>query len=232
MENKPLWKQTDPWTWKTFISLLLLEFLFVMIVVKYGIQELLEQWFDNSLYSGTLTGIVIAMVLITGVYFIALRPKQLKWNEVGVRAFPAKDWRRILLWTLLLMIGGFAVLTFISYFGHTSENSKTESLQQNLSLMTLLIGLISAAVISPIYEEIFYRGFLYRWLRTRVGMTWGILISSLIFTAAHYPTTNTMPINFMDGVVFAWAYERTNSIWPGVIVHGLVNGISILLVVG
>lgn len=105
-----------------------------------------------------------------------------------------------------------------------------ESLQQDAKFLTVLIAFISVAVISPVYEEIFYRGFMYRWLRTRIGMRWGI-ISSFIFTAAHYPTINVMPINFINGIVFAWAYERTNSIWPGVMVHGLVNGISVLLTV-
>ncbi|WP_419959474.1 CPBP family intramembrane glutamic endopeptidase [Psychrobacillus sp. BM2] len=35
------------------------------------------------------------------------------------------------------------------------------------------------------------------------------LISSLIFTIAHFPTLNAMLVNFINGVVFAWVYEKT-----------------------
>lgn len=109
------------------------------------------------------------------------------------------------------------------------ENSKTEAMQQSITFFTVLIAFISAAVISPIYEEIFYRGFLYRWVRTRLGFVGAIILSSFIFTIAHIPTYNVMPVNFLSGIIFALAYERTNSIWPSVIIHGLTNGIMVLL---
>ena len=122
-------------------------------------------------------------------------------------------------------------MVLTSYIGNTYENSKTEAIQQNLTMFHFSIAFVSAAVISPIYEEIFYRGFIYRWLRTRIGLGSAILLSSLIFTIVHIPTYNAMPANFLGGVIFAWAYERTNSIWPGAIIHGLVNGVFLLLTV-
>ncbi|AMW99378.1 hypothetical protein [Rummeliibacillus stabekisii] len=61
------WKQYDTWSWREFTLLLLLEFLFVLVVVKYGIQSIYQFWFSNTLYSGTLTGLTIAIVLLTGL---------------------------------------------------------------------------------------------------------------------------------------------------------------------
>ncbi|GEL05631.1 hypothetical protein M2M59_09535 [Rummeliibacillus sp. G93] len=61
------WKQYDTWSWREFTLLLLLEFLFVIVVVKYGIQSLYQLLFSNTLYSGTLTGLTIAIVLLTGL---------------------------------------------------------------------------------------------------------------------------------------------------------------------
>lgn len=168
--------------------------------------------FSNTLYSGTLTGLTIAIVLMTGLYFIALRPKNLSWKEVGVRSFSTKYWLKIPIWLLVTIILSVAVVLLTSLLGNSVDNSKTESLQQNINLFTILIGIISAGVVSPVYEEIFYRGFIYRWLRVRLGMNWGIVISSLIFTIAHFPTLNAMPVNFINGVVFAWVYEKTGSV--------------------
>ncbi len=229
MIRTEMWKEKDPWTWRELGMLLTLEFVFVIFVIKFVIQSMYERWLENTLYSGTLTGLTIAITLLVGLYYVALRPKQLSWAEVGVRRFLARDGWRIPLWTLVLIVCSLAAVYLTSFLGNTVENSKTESLQQNVTLFTLIIGIVSAGFISPVYEEIFYRGFIYRWLRNRVGMRWAILGSSLIFTLAHFPTINAMPVNFISGVVFAWTYERTGSVVPGMIVHGVFNTIAVLL---
>ncbi|WP_422658516.1 CPBP family intramembrane glutamic endopeptidase [Paenibacillus sp. EC2-1] len=227
--NVENWKQQDPWTWKECAALLLLEFGFVIGCIKFVVKPMYRDWLGDELYAGTLIGVTIAIVLLTGLYLIAIRPKRLSWDEVGVRTFAAKDWGRIFVWTFVLIIGSVLVMELTNLLGNTYENSKTEAMQNHVTFFTVFIAFVSAAIISPLYEEIFYRGFLYRWLRTRLSMRWAILLSSLIFTLAHIPTYNAMPANFLGGVVFAWAYERTNSIWPAVIVHGLMNGIAVVL---
>ncbi|WP_342471684.1 type II CAAX endopeptidase family protein [Metasolibacillus sp. FSL H7-0170] len=228
--NQIDWKEQDFWGVKEFILLILLEFVFVIGCIKFVVKPVYVYWFDsNELYAGTLTGATIAVTLILGIYFIALCPKKLSWNEVGVKSFAIKDWKIIIIFSVLLMAGAVIIVVLTSFIGNTWENSKTEALQQNATFFTVLIALLSAAVISPIYEEIFYRGFLYRWLRTRIGLKGAILISSLIFTIVHLPTYNAMPVNFFSGIIFALAYERTGSIWPSVIIHGVTNGIMVLL---
>lgn len=224
-----IWKKQDHWSWKEFTALLLLEFVFVIGVIKFIVKPLYFQQLHNELYAGTLIGLTIAVVLMLGVYLISLRPKRLSWREVGLTPFSRKDWGRIFLWTLMLIAGSVLIMVLTSFIGNTYENSKTEAIQQQVSVVTVLIAFVSAAVISPIYEEIFYRGFIYRWLRTRTSVGGAIVISSLIFTFAHIPTYNAMPANFLGGVIFAWAYERSNSIIPAMIVHALVNAIAVLL---
>ncbi len=229
MNRTVMWKKMDTWTWREFITLLAIEFVFVIFVIKYAIQSVYENWLGNTLYSGTLTGLTIAITLLIGLYFVALRPKKVSWAEVGLKGFPVRDWWRIVLWTLILIVLSLATLYLTSLLGNTVDNSKTESLKQNVTLFTIIIGVVSAGIVSPFYEEIFYRGFIYRWLRTRISMRGAIVISALIFTLAHFPTMNAMPVNFISGIVFAWAYERTGSVVPGMIVHGVFNTIAVLL---
>ncbi|MBO0992638.1 CPBP family intramembrane glutamic endopeptidase [Bacillus sp. SD088] len=225
------WKERDCWGLKEFIWLMLLEFVIVIGCIKFVVQPIYSNWFDDELYAGTLMGLTIAMILILGVYFIALRPKKLSWSKVGLKRFAVKDWKIIILLSATLMAGAIIFVVLTSFIGNSWENSKTDAMQKNVTFFTVFIGFISAAVISPIYEEIFYRGFLYRWLRTRLGFIGGILLSSLIFTVIHIPTYNVMPVNFFSGIIFALAYERTNSIWPAIIIHGGTNGIMVLLTV-
>lgn len=225
------WKERDSWGKKEFISLMILEFAVVIGCIKFIVRPIYSAWFDHSLLAGTFMGATIAVILLLGIYYIALRPKKLSWSEVGVKPFSAKDWKFIILSSVLLMVGAVIIMWLTSFIGNSWENSKTEAVQQNITVFTVLIAFISAAVISPIYEEIFYRGFVYRWLRTRVGWIGAVLLSSMIFTIVHIPTYNAMPVNFFSGIIFALAYERTGSIWPSVIIHGLTNGIMVLLAI-
>ncbi|AWE07122.1 CPBP family intramembrane metalloprotease [Lysinibacillus sp. 2017] len=227
--NRNNWKKQDHWGSKEFILLMLLEFVFVIGCIKFIVKPIYFSWLNNDLYAGTLIGLTIAMILLLGVYFIALRPKALSWGEVGIKRFMWRDWKTIIIYSVILLIGAVIIVVLTSFIGNTWENSKTESLQRNVSFFTVFIAFVSAAIISPIYEEIFYRGFLYRWLRTRMGLIGAILLSSMIFTIVHIPTYNVMPVNFFSGIIFALAYERTNSIWPSVLIHGITNGLMVLL---
>lgn len=217
------------WSWKELVLLLLITFLFVPIVIENLLHDVLYVFLEDSLYSGTITGLVMAIIFTVGVYVIALRPYNLSWRAVGFNTFYTSYWKSILFWTSLLIVVSVGIVILMELLGGTTENTKTESLQNNMRIWTILIAFVSAAIISPIYEEIFYRGFLYRWFRVKWGVSAGILLSSFVFMLVHIPTYNTLPINFLSGVIFSWTYEKTGSLYPGMIIHAVFNGIAVVL---
>lgn len=225
------WKRQDCWGTKEFIALLLLEFVVVIGGIKFIGHPIYFNWLKNELYAGTLVGLTIAIVILFSIYFVALYPKQLSWKELGLKKFAKRDWKIIIVFSILLIVGSTIIVVLTSFIGNSWENSKTESLQQNIEFLPILIAFVSAAIISPVYEEIFYRGFIYRWLRTRIDFKGAILISSVIFAIVHMPTYNVMPVAFFGGIIFALAYEKTNSIWPSIIIHGATNGLMVLLTI-
>ncbi|MFK2825959.1 type II CAAX endopeptidase family protein [Bacillus sp. B190/17] len=217
------------WSWKELLQLLFLTLVIVPFLVEFLLQNALYVLFQNSLYSGTLTGLVMAIVFVLGVYFIALKPHGLSWNAVGLHSFSKEYWKSILYCIVILAIGSVLILGIMGWFNVGWENKKTQSLQDHMTFFTFLVGFLSAAVISPLYEEIFYRGFLYKWFRVKWGIGAAVMISSLIFTIVHIPTYNTLPVNFFTGIVLSWVYEKSGSIWPGIIIHGTVNGLAVIL---
>lgn len=220
----------NPWSWKELILLLVLTLILVPIFIEWLLLQALTEAFQNDLYSGTLIGFLMAIIFTLGVYFIALRPQKLSWREVGLRSFPKSYWVKIIGWTIGLIIATILlsyVLEFLFEIG--TDNSKTESLQVRLTPLNFIIAFGSAAIISPVYEEIFYRGFLYRWIRSKYGVGIGMFVSSVIFMLVHIPTYNSLPYTFLSGLVFAWTYEKTNSVYPSMIIHGLFNGLAIVL---
>ncbi|WP_181350778.1 CPBP family intramembrane glutamic endopeptidase [Thalassobacillus sp. CUG 92003] len=217
------------WTYKELSLLLLLAFVIVPIGIETFLHRLFDSIFHDSLYSGTVTGFFMAVVFTFSVYLVALKPYLYGWHIVGLRSFSSRYWKSIIVWTVILITASILILTLMELFHIGLSNDKTDALEANKTWITISIGFISAAVISPIYEEIFYRGFLYTWFRRKCGVPTGIILSSLIFTVVHIPTYNTLPVNFISGVIFAWAYEKSGSILPGMIIHGAFNGIAIIL---
>lgn len=222
--------QHHPWKWSQIISILFVMFVIVPIVLEQWLTTYLLNQLDSPLYAGTATGFVMAVVFIMSVYLIALRPKRLSWDEVGLRSFPAPYFKLILAWTFVLIVGSVAIVILMELLlGIGPDNQKSDSLQSQMTLMNFLIAFISAAVISPVYEEILYRGFVYRFLRARSNVAVSLFVSSLIFMLVHIPTYNTLPVNFLSGLIFAWTYEKTGSILPAIIIHSCFNGLAIIL---
>ena len=82
------------------------------------------------------------------------------------------------------------------------------------------------AVLAPIVEEIFFRGFVFQGFRQKYGWVNSMLLSSAIFAAAHLDPVALIP-TFILGCLLAYMFQRSNSIWPGVILHFLVNAFSL-----
>jgi len=76
--------------------------------------------------------------------------------------------------------------------------------------------------IAPIKEEMLFRGIIYPPFRKALGRGKGMLLTGLFFAALHFDLVRFLPL-FIGGVVLAWLYERSASIWPAVIAHGTWN---------
>ncbi|CAM4233137.1 CAAX protease [Bacillus manliponensis] len=216
------------WSKKEFLLILSFFFIFVPFFLEYLLQRQLYSMFQNSLYAGTLTGFFMAVTFLLAIYYITLKPFQLSWRHIGLH-FPKGYWLPTIYWTIILVILSIATVVVMDIIGINAENSKTDSLQMQITPFTFSIAFISAVIISPFYEEILYRGFLYKWLRGRLGVTSSLLCSALIFTLVHIPTYNALPMNFISGLVFAWTYEKSGSIIPAMVIHAFFNGLAITL---
>ena len=97
---------------------------------------------------------------------------------------------------------------------------------------SLALALVSVAVIAPISEEIIFRGFTFRYLYGRLPLWGSVLASAVIFSAAHagwQEPTLFLPV-FTTGVVLAYLYAKSGSIWPGVVVHMTINVVATIAI--
>ncbi len=88
---------------------------------------------------------------------------------------------------------------------------------------------VALCVLAPIYEELFFRGFLIRGLeQSRLGATGGIVLSSAVWAAIHlqYPFHGVVII-FIMGLFLGAAWVRTRSLGLVIVLHGAANALAL-----
>lgn len=91
-----------------------------------------------------------------------------------------------------------------------------------------IFAMIAVVLIAPIAEEIIMRGWLYGKLRSRTGIIVALIITSLVFAILH-GQWNVAVVTFALSAVLCGLREITGTIWSGIILHILVNGIAFYL---
>jgi membrane protease YdiL (CAAX protease family) len=87
------------------------------------------------------------------------------------------------------------------------------------------------AVLGPVFEEIFFRGFAYPPFRQRFGVRWAMVGVSAIFALFHMNAILFIPI-FLLGVFLVTLYEKTGSLVPSITAHICHNLIMVGLTLG
>jgi hypothetical protein len=93
----------------------------------------------------------------------------------------------------------------------------------------LMIVTVVASVLAPLSEELYFRGFLFPFLRQRIGVDFALWGSAVFFGALHLDLIRFIPLT-LGGYGLALIYHRTGSLWASIIAHGVWNTIMTLLV--
>ena len=100
----------------------------------------------------------------------------------------------------------------------------------NGQLLWPLVALrwVGAALIVPVMEELFWRSFLMRWIRSpqfeavppqQVGLK-AVVLSTFVFTLAHTLWLAAV----IAGLAYAVLYMRTGKLWVAIVAHAVTNG--------
>lgn len=83
-------------------------------------------------------------------------------------------------------------------------------------------------IAAPIIEEILCRGIILKGLLKNYQPSKAILISAVFFGAIHLNPWQAIPA-FFGGLFLGWAYYKTQSVIPGMIIHATINGTAALI---
>lgn len=154
--------------------------------------------------------------------------------------FPlAEDWFRFRLrdkWFLWGFGGYLAALPIVLlvsvinqklWEGQGGNNPLLQLVLRSQDSLALMMFFFTAAIAAPLFEEILFRGFLLPSL-TRYLPVWGsILVSSLLFAAAHLSLSEIIPLTSL-GIVLGIVYTRSRNLLAPMLLHSLWNSGTLL----
>jgi membrane protease YdiL (CAAX protease family) len=192
----------------------------------------------NAVITFILSVLVEGAFLIAPFYFanralrfVAHRGGQ-ALRTLGFRSFrPASS----LSWVVLLFLA-FLVVNVLyqevinTLHLHLQTNDQIILQESKRAPLTTYATLFAAVFIAPICEETFFRGFVFAGLLRSMPPVWAIILSALLFAVAH-ADPGSFAVLFFIGLALALLRWRTQSLWPGILLHLLNNGVSALLIV-
>lgn len=221
----PPWPRWPPW----YGPAALLTGLFGYSVLLVLVEGLLRAVGINPKSPGATDVLTIGQDVVfvaTAVGFASMTARPRPWH-FGLRGRP------------LLATARTALIGFVAYWvvwvaynlavNPHGKQSVTKDLGADKSTAALIGGAIVVLVVVPVAEELFFRGFFYRALRTRFGIWSAAAIDAVVFGAVHYTGTSTLtvlPELAVLGFVFCLVYERTGTIYATIALHAVNNAVA------
>ncbi|MEM1042306.1 MAG: CPBP family intramembrane glutamic endopeptidase [Bacteroidota bacterium] len=94
--------------------------------------------------------------------------------------------------------------------------------------MNVLVTLLLVAVTPAVCEEVMFRGYLQRQVERSFGVAASVVLVGVLFGAFHLRPTQLLPLATL-GLYMGFAVWVTGSLWAGVLVHLLNNGLAVVV---
>jgi membrane protease YdiL (CAAX protease family) len=230
------WEKT-PWGIREIAVVLLLvyflQILFGICSRNFVHHLLLPPWIrDPEVALFFSTGIVQTIAFIGLVLWFALGRHKSRLAALGLRPC---SWKTLLVAGLLGGSGLFFLVILVAalfsqIFPFSPEPQPfARVLLRAQDWRELVIPLIIGGILAPAGEEVYFRGFVYPYLRSRLGCSFAVVVSAVFFAALHFDLFRFLPLT-LGGVGLALIVETTGSLFPAILAHGTWNTLMTLLV--
>jgi len=121
-----------------------------------------------------------------------------------------------------------AILTAIQIPGLNLEQKQSLGFEQLSGIFAYIAAFVLLVVLAPIFEELLFRGYLFGAIRARNNFWVSAILTSFTFALMHGQFNVGIDV-FILSLFLCYLRERTQTIWPGILVHALKNGMAYTL---
>jgi membrane protease YdiL (CAAX protease family) len=216
------------------ILLLLTGFWLAMMPLHDSIFVRHQDWLDALYLFFQIVPVYLGFALIaqTGMSLRLRRPASAQ--DLGIVGFGA--WW--LVWVLLLGLGliGCDVIWQVVLARIGLPLTSRATLLTNYAHLPLSrdMMIVLLCAVAPVGEELLFRGFFFQWLVARFPLILALTLSAGMFAGMHLlfalSWDSGVMSYFLVGLACAWLYWESRSILPGLLLHGGLNMLFVLVV--
>jgi membrane protease YdiL (CAAX protease family) len=181
------------------------------------------------------------------------------WIVNGIGALTFAGFGTALIWLFLRNHGGFKTLgfkrtriddmitvlpVFFAYFLSLTgifaliailipaidlDQTQDIGFENDNSAAEYVVAFITLVIIAPLFEELLFRGFVFRGVAQQYGFWIGALLTSGLFAVAHLQL-NVGIDTFVLGMFASWLVWHTKSVWPAVALHVIKNLVAYIYI--
>ncbi len=190
-------------------------------------------WLSSSPYAQFVYILLVDAVTV-GLLIFFIRARRVSLTAFGLIRPRIRDFGvTILAYPPYFVMNAAATLAATWVF-HLDINQRQQTGFENAtSGMALAVTFVSLVILPPLIEEFVMRGFLFTSLKKGMDVKIAAVITSVLFAVAHLQLGNGVPAlwlaaldTFILSLVLCYLRHKTGSLWAGIGLHMLKNGIA------
>ena len=209
-----------------------LAFVLALTALNYLGRYASDETPDDVAYQwASSVAILVQFGLMLGI--LLLIAKGLPKRELFALRRP-DSWKRALglalLCLLLIYVVSLAytgVLSLLGDFDPTEEQGLVPDEWDSSRAAPFVAFFLAVTFLAPFVEELTYRGLGFSLFRP-YGLTLAIVATGVLFGLTHGLLIG-LPVLVVFGIVVGWLRARTDSVYPGILLHSAFNGIALLV---
>ena len=218
--------------WEVVFPFLLYYLVFntAFIILAFACQagmEYLGEGFRQFMtaYETTVSGVAGGLCSMIGILpLLPMLKKELRMRTAGIPGTDAVQVRIIeLTKTVIFAVAiSLGMNAFLALTGFAASSQTYQEVAEHQYGVVFSIGLFLYGLVSPLAEEVVFRGIIYNRLRRLFGPVIGIVASALFFGAFHGNLVQGV-YGAVMGIFMAYLYERSGKFFIPVLFHAAAN---------
>lgn len=156
------------------------------------------------------------------------------WHALGLRPLRWSDVAFGIGGAVIMLLATAAIAGMQEHVVHVKADEVQVQWLRDARGATVWMFVVLACVAGPMFEELAFRGFVFNAFRRYMPGWAAIVAGGIVFGLAHVQPGNAGAIAPLaaGGMVLAWVYYRTGSLFASMITHATFNLVPVVLILG